>query len=416
MEQNLKKDFIWNTIGNLATVISGFLIIVITTRVLGIEISGVYTFSLTFVAVFTTISNFGGTVYQITDTSSEFESQHYLFAKCVSTAFSIIIAIPYILLNNLDPLYLGITMVTLFTTSFASLESPLLAILQTNHHLYQAGIILGGKAISNLLLFSILIYTTHNLVVACISLLLVAIFFFLFIEYPSARKFERIQLLHLNYKSELSYAFHTLRKNLWIFLFGFLGSFVNLCPRLFIEHYHPQLQGFLGIILIPMSLVMAISSYFFNPLLVPMSNQYKRKEFKQLNSTIVRVCLICFGLGIILIPAIWFLAQPLYQLVFAVDIGAYLNELLIVDLIGVLVMINGIFVSLLQIARKLKTPVVLIIVQLAVSVLVGLILVPQYQLLGALISFGSGIAIWVIIAILIYFSHQKTQANLITKD
>ena len=75
--KELKKDFIWNTIGSLVHAFNSLFFLIIVTRINGIENAGIFSYGFVISGIFLTASAFCGRNYQITDADNEFDNNTY---------------------------------------------------------------------------------------------------------------------------------------------------------------------------------------------------------------------------------------------------------------------------------------------------------------------------------------------------
>ena len=85
--QSKKKDYIWNSLGSLLqSAISPVLLIVIT-RLNGIDDSGLFSFAISLSVVFWAVSLWGGRTYQASDVKREFCSGGFVAVRFAASLF-----------------------------------------------------------------------------------------------------------------------------------------------------------------------------------------------------------------------------------------------------------------------------------------------------------------------------------------
>ena len=109
--QNIKKDYLWNSLGSLLqSAISPVLLIVIT-RLNGIDDSGLFSFALSLSVVFWAVSLWGGRTYQVSDVKREFSSGGYVAVRFIASLIVAISAVVFCVLNGYNTTKTGLIMI-----------------------------------------------------------------------------------------------------------------------------------------------------------------------------------------------------------------------------------------------------------------------------------------------------------------
>lgn len=70
-QDNLKKNYIWNTIGTTFLSFNSLFFMIIVTRINGIQDGGIFSFSYASACIVNAIALFCGRTYQVTDDNKE---------------------------------------------------------------------------------------------------------------------------------------------------------------------------------------------------------------------------------------------------------------------------------------------------------------------------------------------------------
>ena len=97
---NLKKDYIWNTIGVLTMSMTSLLYTMIMSRFYNLNDVGVFSFAFSFACMMVTLASFGGRTFQVTDTKGEIKTSTYIITRYITVILSYILVIIFILLKN----------------------------------------------------------------------------------------------------------------------------------------------------------------------------------------------------------------------------------------------------------------------------------------------------------------------------
>ena len=179
--QSQKKDYIWNSLGSLLqSAISPVLLIVIT-RLNGIEDSGLFSFALSLSVVFWAISLWGGRTYQASDVKREFCSGGYVAVRFAASLIVAISAVVFCVLNGYNATKTGLIMILVAFKILESIADSLYGVLQIHRKLYIAGISLTMKAILGFGVFIVVDIVTKNVMYGTLAILLVnALIIFLY--------------------------------------------------------------------------------------------------------------------------------------------------------------------------------------------------------------------------------------------
>lgn len=399
---NLKKDFFWNTAGSLSNTATTFFIVIFITRSMGLEISGIYTYSLSLVGIWTMIAAFGGALYQLTDSSNEFSGQSYLFSKILTSGLALILGSIHICILSPSPFRIIVALILLSQACLGVVEQGLLAVLQSREHLYLAGQIIAARSGLTVLGFFFSIYFLDNFFVALLFGPLIVFSFVVFLEYPTAQKLEHFQIFGVNYRLEFGIAYQSLRKSFLNFLSTLLVPVSAFLPRFFIEQYHENFQGIFGIIFLPYTIIALIGLYIYAPAIVPLTNNYRDGNYVQLSKNFLKIIAVVFSIGGVLAPFVYLFGVPLFELLYNVDIAAHIFDLLLVVLLGVFQIAFQVVSLFFQITRRLSIYLLLNLFQVILLFILCFLMIPSFGITGAVSSMTVSSGCTFLLSFLIY--------------
>jgi O-antigen/teichoic acid export membrane protein len=387
--QDFKRDVKWHTIHLFSINLGGILTGIIIKRSLGLAAMGTYTYALSLAAIFQLIATFGGTTYQITDHQREFLPQNYLFSKILTSSVAGVLTVGYLSVLWATGTSFEIIVLSAILTMYLTVQTlnlPLYAIFQRHDRLYLSGHFGCTKEAAIVCSIAVICYTIHSLNWSVLSMLIVVILFFIFIEYPQALKYEKLQLLHLNFKSEISAAIKTIQKNYILFINSLIGGLIAYIPRFFLETYTNdiELQGYFGILFIPLGVISSVAGLVVQPLMVPMTRNIGNQRYREVNRTNLKIITIALIASIIIFPCAYVLAKPLYQLIYVIDISPYFTEILIMIPYALTLIVCGTLNNTLVILRKLNTVMIIQIINLILVSAFSAWLIQPYEVHGAI--------------------------------
>ena len=118
--QNIKKDYLWNSLGSLLQSAISPVLLIIITRLNGIDDSGLFSFAISLSVVFWAVSLWGGRTYQVSDVKREFSSGGYVAVRFIASLIVAISAVVFCVLNGYSTTKTGLIMILV---TFKILES-----------------------------------------------------------------------------------------------------------------------------------------------------------------------------------------------------------------------------------------------------------------------------------------------------
>lgn len=253
--QNIKKDYLWNSLGSLLqSAISPVLLIVIT-RLNGIDDSGLFSFAISLSVVFWAVSLWGGRTYQVSDVKREFSSGGYVAVRFVASLIVAISAIVFCVLNGYSTTKTGLIMILVTFKILESIADSLYGILQIHHKLYVAGISLTMKAILGFAAFMAVDIVTKNVIYGALAILLVNMLIIFFYDILWVRRVDAISISKKICKEYITQAIAIMKHTSAVFVVMFLTMFSLNIPRYFLDKAHPDQIGYFGIMAMPITLL-----------------------------------------------------------------------------------------------------------------------------------------------------------------
>lgn len=357
------------------------------TRINGIADSGLFSFAFAFAIIMFTIGSYSGRAYQVSDYKNSFSTNAYIKLRLLTAFSTIAITAAFVLLNGYD-LHKSILIFLLVGHRvFDAIADVFYGIMQKKRHLYISGKSLFFKSLLSFVAFFAIDLLTHNLLLAALSLPICSILFLMFYDIPQSSKLES-----LTTKLKSTEIKQILKSTFLPFAVAVMGLiFVNLA-RYFIDIYHPNLQGYFGIIIMPLSLVVLLFSFISTPAILHLSNLFNDEEFRALNRSIGKIIAIVLAATLLLCTLTFLFGVPLLKLLFNLDFSNYIFDIILVILIGMTISLASLFTSIAVIARRLRvTAGVYLLSNVLLSVLC-MLLINQYEIRGGIIAYVSASA------------------------
>lgn len=95
----MKKNIIWNAVGSTISSFISLFLLVLVTRINGLETAGIFTYSFSTACLFYTIAVYYGRVYQVTD-SENYSDSDYIYNRITTCFLMLIISIFFAIIKQ----------------------------------------------------------------------------------------------------------------------------------------------------------------------------------------------------------------------------------------------------------------------------------------------------------------------------
>lgn len=404
--QAQKKDYIWNSIGSfLQSAISPILLIVIT-RLNGVEDSGLFSFAMSLSVVFWAISLWGGRTYQVSDVKKEFSSGDYIVVRFISSLIVAVFSISFCILSGYDLIKTELIMVLVSFKILESIADSMYGVLQIHNRLYIVGISLTMKSVFGFMLFTLVDILTKNIVYGALSIFIVNIAVVIFYDIPWMKRVESVGLT----KKNIMQAGKIMKKTAEVFVVVFLTMFSLNIPRYFLDKYHYDQIGYFGIMAMPITLLTLFISFVLQPNVVNLSELLKKKKIKEFTKIVSKIDFITFTLGILFVVSSYLIGVWALNTVFGIDINNFRIDLTIMVIGAVANAFVSIYVNLLIILRRFKGQFYTLLVTNILAVILSVYLIDRLAMLGSVLVF---MIISFLQAIILLFIYKRSLKNVI---
>ena len=409
IERVRMKNIFWNSLGTAAWSFLSLFLLIIVTRINGIIDSGLFSFAFAFAVIMFTIVSYGGRAYQVSDHKNSFAADNYISLRIFTSLTVLVITLLFVLINGYDWQKSVLIFLLVGQRIFDGIADVFYGIMQKKHHLYISGKSLFYKSLISVLVFFIIDLLERNLLLSCVSLPFISLLFILFYDIPQSQKLESFSI-----KVRFAEINKILKSAFLTFAVAIMGLIFANLARFFIDMYHPNLQGYFGIIITPLSLIILLFSFILTPAILSLSDKYNNQEFHALNKSIRDVIYITSVTTLIICIFMYFFGAPLLKLLFNVDYTKYVIDIVLVVLIGCLLSVTSLFSTIAIIARRLKITAIVYLLSNILLALLCMILVERLQIHGAIIAYIIASAVQTIIMGLYYInltSRQRLSKN-----
>lgn len=366
-KSNVKKDFIFNTIGTGINAFNSLFFMIIATRINGVSDAGIFTFAFSTAALFQIIGVYSGRIYQITD-NTKATNEDYLVNKVITCVIMFVVSILFILLRGYTGKKMLVILILCIYRTLEAFSEVIYAYFQKNYELYKVGISLVLKNVLGLIVFLTINIFTRNLIYSTLGLVLNYILIMLSYDFKIFRNnFIKLRNINLNNQKKIfSLGFST-------FLLSFLLMYIVNIPRYVIDFKMSDASSSIfGILIMPASVVVLIAQFILHPFLMKINDFLIHKDYKKLKKNVMNICLVTSAFGIFATFIAYLIGIPILEFIYGISLKKYLMALIVVligaTLYGVVSILSNILVAMRIASKQIIISFVVSIFSLFISI------------------------------------------------
>lgn len=382
VNQNIKKDYVWNLVGVFAQNAISPLLLIVVTRLNGIDDSGVFSFAFSIAIVFWAVGVWGGRTFQVSDVKKEFLPRSYVVLRVLLSIVMLLFAIIFSIINKYDFEKSSIIITLVLFKATECIADALYGIMQIHGKLYISGRSLLYKSLAGLIIFVIIDFASQDLILACVGLLMVNIFIVLVYDLRIVSGLENIKIHTREVKDIFSSSINIAIRTSPVFIVLFLSLFMLNIPRYFIDKFEEAQIGHFGILAMPITLVGIFMMFILQPNIVGLSELYITNKIKEFKQIVMKIMKVIASIGMITILVAYLLGAPVLGFIFGIDFSSYVTILTILVAGGVINAFVSIYINLLVIMRHFKSQFYILLATNGLLVVAAFLCVKNYGLLG----------------------------------
>lgn len=386
--EKIQKDaYIWNTVAGTINAFQSVIILMVLTRVLGLEEAGIFTIAWANANLFLMIGKFGMRNFHVTDIKEKFLFQEYYYSRLITTGIMIISCIIYQYYMRAILQYSWHKSIIIFTVcllkAIDAIEDVFFGMYQQKGRLDIASKLLTIRLSVTISGFLVLVSFTKNQVFSLITITVVSFLIFVLLIKKTFSLFD-----YKKNKVKKQNIILLLKYNFSLFLSSFLSFYIGNASKYAIDKYlSNELQACYGFIAMPIFVVTLLNSFIYQPILTKMSFYWNEKNLKQFKKSIIKQTYYIAFLTLFVVIGGFFLGVPILSILYGVDLSIYKTELVLLLFGGGELAFCGFLVSILTIMRCQKIIGIGYLVVSIIAFFISPIMVQTYQLMGAAILY-----------------------------
>ena len=424
--KNEAGNYIWNAIGGMLNAGQSVLVLIIVTRVCGLEAAGLYSIAFATGNLFMYLGNYGVRNYQVSDVDEKFPFRSYILHRLLTVALMLLAAAVYCTYSLLRGAYSPAKTMTVAAMCLLKAIDCLEEVLEGRLH-QRGRLDLAGKMMTVRLLISIggmlaVLVATRNLLTATNAAIILAAAAVILMAAACRRTLLPLQpapelvadvgnagaapgaaaknrgaatspaaasaAVSAARRGALRDAAVLMRVCFPVCAANFLSFYLINAPKYAIDAaMNETAQAQYNFIAMPVFVIQLLGMFVYQPVLVRMTLSWNSadqkgflRDFLRITAGLLIIAALCLG-------GAYVLGIPVLSALYATDLSALKPELLLILTGGVFLAMNGFYSAVLTLMREQnRIPVM----YLAGAVL-SLILTPRFVgisgIMGAVISF-----------------------------
>lgn len=322
---NLRKNFLWNTIGSTASAFVSLFYMMIATRINGIDDAGIFSFAFSTASFFMVIGTYSGRTFQVTDKNKKTTDSDYFALKFITCLAMLLVSLGFCLVRGYTSVKFMVIMLLVIFRVLETIAECAYAVIQKKDRLYQVGRSMFIKASASLLGFFLIDYLTHNVTLACVMIILANLLAMAFYDLP--------KLLQTGFqfqKFDAHKVWYLLKIGFFTFGFTFLNLYIINAARYVLDSTaSDSAQTIYGIIAMPATVLGLVGQYLIQPFLTNLK-KFFATDVRAFASLVAKLCFAVLGVGAFCVLAAWLLGLPVLQLLYAIELDGNLPGLLLI--------------------------------------------------------------------------------------
>ena len=321
------KNFIWNVLGTGLNSFNSLFFLIIVTRINGINDAGIFSIAYSTALILYTIGLYSGRLCQVTDIENKVKDKDYIINRLITCSGMLLSAIVFVFSKQYSPYKMGVFLLLSLYKATEAFSDILYGIMQKNDLLYKSGQSLTIKSLGGLGIFLCIDFLTHNLVLACGSIVLLNFVTIVMFDWMLVCQ----KWIDFKTKVNMNNVGHIFKSEFFVFANSFAGIYVLNAPKYAIDTYLTEdVQAVFGYIMMPATVITLFTQFIFMPYLNQMKQLYEQKEIKALEKIAFKIKMAVVAFGVFATVAALWIGPEVLSLVYGEELRPYRMNLTII--------------------------------------------------------------------------------------
>ena len=386
MGSNIRKNTIWNAVGNIVYLGTQWIVTVMVTRLFGFTDAGVLSLAMSISASFQTVALFGIRNFQVSDIENKYSDSCYVCFRCVTCSAALIMCVLFAVFNGYTSGTIAATILFMLFRLAENFSDVLHGILQKNDMLYKAGQSLMIKGLALLVGFAAGYFVFGSLNGSIAVMTLAAVLVTVLFDIIQSKKISAY-----GFTSPFSAWFSLARETIPLCVYLFLNSVIATAPKYILEKMCDEATlGAYSSIFAPALLIQAAATYIYMPFLTRFAELYQDKNIKGFRTLAVKIVLVIIAMGAAVLLAAAFVGKWGLTVLFGESIIPYSGLLTLIIVGTFCTAINAFIQMLAVVVREFRSLVISCAAGMVICCAVSYAAISLWQADGASIGLIAG--------------------------
>lgn len=377
-----KNEVIWNTLGSFLYSMFNAIILMICTRLNGIEIAGIFSICYATCCILNSIGDWGIRIYQVTDTNRKYKFEDYFYARVLAIFGMIVIGVIFTLISKYSDEKLFICITLILVRAVDNFSETFQSELQLNNRLDLAGKFLLLRNLIEIVTFLIVNILTQNIYLSFGSILCSSVIMLLGLDVHFVKK-----MITLKMKINKKKIYEILKECFPLAISTLISVYIINSVKYAIDNTGNNImQTYFNILYMPTFVINLISILIIKLFLKPFGDYWNNRKYENFIKIILKMVLILTIITFFIIFVSSLIGIPILNILYNVDLNQYKIHLIILLISGLFYACSTVIFYAIGTIRKQKSTTIVYGITAIVAIAISNILVKKFEILGATVS------------------------------
>lgn len=380
-------NFLWNAVGGVLNAGQSVFLLIVITRVCGLEAAGIFSIAFATGNLFLYLGNYGVRNYQVSDLSEKYSFHDYLRHRLCTVLLMLAAAAVYTAWSAKTGNYshdkTSCVLAMCVCKAVDCLEEVFEGRYQQKGRLDRSGKLVTFRLLVSIGgMIAVLLVTRDLLTAVWWGVFLAAAASALIIwRYRETAAFERTAFSFSGIAGLMRECFPVCAAN-------FLSFYLINEPKYAIDAAMDETaQACYNFIAMPVFVIQLLNMFLYQPMLIRMTASWENGRRKEFLGYFGRICGALALISAPILLAAWIFGIPVLSWLYATDLSALRTELLLIMTGGIFLAFNGFYCAVLTIMRKQREIPLTYLAGAVLSLVSTPVMVRESGIVGAVLSF-----------------------------
>ena len=290
--KKVEKSIIYNSVGSGIYLFCQWLMTFVVVWISGYKTAGILSISMSITSTFSVIATLNMRNYQSSDLKGKYSEKTYLITRMFTCVLALLITFMYCLMKKFSNVQFWCILIFMIFKLSEAIVDVLHGSIQKKWRFDIIGLSYAIRGIISILIFSLTLFITKNLL---FSLILMTMVVYLFVYLFDIRKYKKLVNDYGEYKK--IYLIQLLIHCIPLSLYGIIFNYLSMYPKVYAEKiFGESLIGYYASVATPALIIQVAVSFIFTPLTSMYADFFEKKNYKAMNKSVLKIILliVCF--------------------------------------------------------------------------------------------------------------------------